>query len=291
MSDVTNLKQAENKVECTGYLAEKDIHPVKDSNGRDALEGYVSIKTDDTNQIRFNIRVLAKKNDGTPNPAYENISKFNDDAKSIAEVGAEAASKVEVRAGQLNPYHSTQSNSDVLGYRTSFIGVVRSENFEPKAQATVELFVQNVLPEMDKNGEETGRALVKGVLVTYNGVEPLTLTVGKDMADEVLSGAIETGQTFEFFADIVNSRVEKKKEIPVRLGKPRIERTFIYTNELILTGCSEPYDDDRAYDRDAIKLALNERNDRIKANANKPKGNAGGQSKPSGAASGRVATW
>lgn len=299
MSDVTNLRQSENKLEIVGTLAEMDIHEGKDQSGKETLEGFIVIKVAELNQVRLNIKVVAKKKDGTDNPAYENISKFKEDAHSIAEVGEENASRVMTYSGQLNPYHSMQSGNDVLGYRTSFVSLYRGsdEDFEPRAEATVELFVQAVVPEMDKQGEETGRALIKGILSAFNGVEPVTIIATEDggVADAVLGGEIEAGQTYEFFADVVNNRVEKIVEIPVRLGKPKIEKSVSYTNELVFTGCSDPYEEGVSkaapFDAGAIKTALQERADRISADKNKPKNNAGAQSKPSGASHNRTANW
>ena len=140
MSDVTNLRQAKNKIECVGILAEKDLHAGKNqNNGKATIEGYVSIKVDEINQVRFRVQADETKKDGTSNPAYENLTAFNQNASSIAEVGVDNASRVRTASGQLNPYHSQQNNSDVLGYRTSFITVMNGgEEFEPNAEATVD---------------------------------------------------------------------------------------------------------------------------------------------------------
>lgn len=298
MSDVTNLRQAKNKIECVGILAEKDLHAGKNqNNGKATIEGYVSIKVDEINQVRFRVQADETKKDGTSNPAYENLTAFNQNASSIAEVGVDNASRVRTASGQLNPYHSQQNNSDVLGYRTSFITVMNGgEEFEPKAEATVELYVQSVVPEMDKDGNETGRAKMKGWMPTYNGIEPVVLIIPEAIADDALNGAIEVGQTMEFYADIINNRVEVIKEIPVRLGPTRIEKSVTYTNELVLTGCSDPYEEgiskEAPYDANAIKLAIEERESRIKEAANKPKNNGNeGQNRPSAAARGRQASW
>lgn len=295
MSDVTNLRQAKNKVEVMGILAEKDIHPAKNAaNQKECLEGYVSIKIDEINQIRIRVSADVTKKDGTENPAYVNLKGFNENAVSIAEGGLENASRVMSNSVQLNPYYSAQSGKDVLGYRTGFISVFRGseEDWEPKAEASVELYIKAIVPEMN-NDEETGRLLLKGIMPTFNGVEPLTLIIPKEIADDFESG-YEVGQTAEFFADVINNRVEKITEIPVRLGKPKIEKVVEYTNELVVTGASDPFEEEKAYDREAIKLALAERDERIKNAANKPRGNAGGnggQSRPSGASMGRKATW
>ena len=295
-TQTTNLRQAENKVRITGILAEKDLHEGKNqSNSKTTIEGYVSIKVDDINQIRLNVRADETKKDGAPNPAYKNLTDFNSNSQSIAEVGEEDATRVYIGSAQLNPYHSTQSGNDVISYRTSFISIAQKEkNFEPYANGEVEVYIQSIVPEMDKDGDETGRALVRGLMPTFSGIEPVVFIApsGDGFADQVIS-EFETGQTVRIFFDVKNSRVEIVKEIPVKLGKPRKETTVSYTNELIITGMSEPYDDSEdsihaPYDANAIKTALQEREDRIKSEANKPKGNGNTQTKPSGASKGRT---
>ena len=150
-TQTTNLRQAENKVTVVGILAEKDLKEGKNqSNGKKTFEGYVSIKVDDINQVRLNIRVDETKKDGDPNPAYENLTKFNQDTASIAEVGEENASRVATYSAQLNPYHSTQTGKDTLGYRTSFIGLNRETEegqpkWDPRAEGEVEVFIQNIM--------------------------------------------------------------------------------------------------------------------------------------------------
>ena len=286
MSDVTNLKQADNKLEIAGILAEKDLHEGKNNNNnKKTIEGYVTFKIDELNQIRVRVSADETKKDGASNPAYENLVAFNQNASSIADVGAENASKIYTGSGQLNPYHSAQSNNDVLGYRTSFITVSNREEFEPKAQATVELYIKAIVPEVDKEGNETGRMLVKGWMPTYNGIEPLTLIapVEDGIADSI-GDVFQSGDTATFYADVINNRVEVVKEIPVRLGKPKIEKTVTYTNELIITGASEPYAEEKAYDKGAIQKAIQERDDHIKEAASKAQKP---QNKPSGAAMGR----
>lgn len=297
MSDVTNLRQSKNKGEVTGILAEKDIHAGKNTaNGKEMLEGFVSIKVDEINQVRIKVSADVTKKDGTPNPAYDNLKGFNENAVSIADGGIENASRVTTSSVQLNPYHSTQSGRDVITYRTGFISKYNGgdDNWEPKAEVSVELYVKAIVPEMNKDGEETGRAVLKGVMFNYNGgaeLVDLIIPAEDNFAEQALDGAVEIGQTYEFFADIVNNRVEIKKEIPTVLGKPRIETSYDYKNELVMTGCSEPVPENLAYDSNAVKLALVEREERIKNNRASGNASAPAQNKPSAASKGRMANW
>lgn len=292
----TNLRQALNEIEIAGVLSEKNIE-FTTKDGRNIVRGNITVKIDDINQIRLNVWASEKTKDGDPNKQYENIAKFNENAVSIADGGAENASLVQSNTVQLNPF-VTQNGNNALGYKASFISVYRgdAEKFEPKAQGKIELYIQSITPETDKEGNETSRTIVKGWFPTYDGVRPLTLigTEEDGVAQGLLEG-YEAGQTVEFLYDIKNSRVEKTKEIPVKLGKPRIEKTVEYTNELIITGSSEIYEEgitqELPYDQGAMRVAIQEYKDKIQADANESRARAATQSKPSAAQHNRTANW
>ena len=86
-------------------------------------------------------------------------------------------------------------------------------------------------------------------------------------------------QTVKFYGDIVNSRAEITKEIPVKIGKPRFEKKTIYKNEMIITNASDAYGEDsetptpEPYDIGAISQAITDREVRLeeeKAKAKQP---------------------
>ena len=300
MAETTNLRQATNQIECRGILAETDVQQdVNPTNGKQRLNGTITIKIDELNSIRFNVRADATKKDSNdPNPAYDNIKKFLENSTPISVGGEQSATRVYTKSGKLNPYHSSANNQDYLNYSLSFIGEDKgdAENFEPIAEASVELYVQSIVDEFDKEGQPTGRAIVKGWMPTYNGIEPLSLIAPADIADDVRD-AYEVGCTACFFVDIVNNRVTKTTEIPTRIGKPRTKVEYFYTNELIITGASEPYEEgiteEAPYDGDAIRKAIQERADKIKAAEAKAKSSstAPSQARPSGESRGRTANW
>ena len=157
------------------------------------------------------------------------------------------------------------------------------------------MFISAITPETDKDGDETGRCIVKGWVVAYQGVEPITLVAPKEIAGAI-EDKFEVGQTVEFFGNIINSRVEKRTEIPVAIGTPKIKIETSFKNELLITGASEPYEEgvskNAPYSADSIKLAIQERENR-KAEAANKKVNAANpfESKPSGAERGRQISW
>lgn len=306
----TNLKEANTNVFAEGILAEKNLKV--EANGKaQIISGTITIKVSDTDTIAFRVRQASLKSDGKggykdeENKVYTSLKTVMDEYKSIAEVGEDEADRIRVANGQLAPYFNTNANRETMGYRATFfnrIGV--DKKCEPKAQFDVEIFVTSIAPEVytngDKQGEDTGRAIVKGWMPTYNGIEPVELIAPKEdgIAEAILGDeAYQPGITTQFSGNIVNRRIEKTTETPVRIGKPKITTTVSYTNELVITGVLAPYTEDdnvnKPYDKDAIKAAIAERESRNAEAIAKAKNNSHNSTNTSGkpASSGRSLPW
>jgi hypothetical protein len=206
-------------------------------------------------------------------------------------VGEEEADKVRV-SGDLNIF--TGQNGTSVGYRGNFFNRLKNpDEYEPKAEFSVETFISSITPEVNTDGDETGRVVVNGWVPTYSGIEPIKLVAEGDVAAAVDS-TFEPGQTVEFYGDVVNSRVEKVTEIPVAIGKPRRKVETSFKNELVITGASEAYEEgvsaEKPYEADVIKAAIQERQNKLEeAKAKAQGGNkAAVAQKPSGARSGRT---
>lgn len=286
----TNLRQSTMKVNVEGVVSEKDLKVVTE-DGATKIQGSLTVKTGDTNFIRFNVNVNEKTKNRTENKTFAGIKTVMEEYKSIAEVGEDEADKVRVN-GDLNIY--TGQNGVVVGYKSNFFNRLKNpDELDPKAEFTIEVFISSIAPEVDTDGEETGRVVVNGWTATYAGVEPIKLLAEGDVASAVDS-TFEPGQTVEFYGDVINSRIEKITEIPVAIGKPRKKVETSYKNELIITGASEAYEEgvtpEKPYEADVIKAAIQERQNKLEEakakaqNTSKPAGAA----KPSGKASGRT---
>lgn len=285
----TNLRQANAKALGEGIVSEIDLKEVVEE-GKKRIEGSVTVKTGDTNFLRYNVKVNEKTKDGGENKTFAGIQTVMNEYKSIATVGEEEADKVRV-GGDLNIY--TGQNGVVVGYKSNFFNRVKNlDEFEPKAEFTLEMYISSIAPEVNTDGEETGRVVVNGWVPTYNGIEPVKLYAEGDVAAAVDS-MFEPGQTVEFYGEIINSKVEKITEIPVAIGKPRRKVETSYKNELVITGASEAYEEDvsaeKPYDADTIKAAIQERENKLaEAKAKAQSGQkAAPAAKPSAAAKGR----
>lgn len=256
----TNLRQSIANARATGVVSEINLAQKKDKNGKDVITGTVVIKVSDTNSITYRVYASKTTKAGEENPAWAGLQTVMSTYRSIAEVGEANATKVHVN-GQYAPstYVSQMGmlREGIPQYRTSFFSEVKGE-FHPMAEIEVELFIRNIVPEI-KDDEETGRKLLNGWINLYNGLEPVTLIVPADMADGISD--YEPGTTAIFFADVVNT--ETVKEVPVRLGKPR--KVVSHVSELVINGAEEPESEEKGFNQDAMRAAINTYKERIEA--------------------------
>lgn len=275
----TNLRQAKADIEVTGIVAEKVLE-VSEEKGIKRISGYLSVKVDETNTIRFNVFANERTLTGAENKVYAGLLTVMYEYKSIAKDGIENADRVHVK-GTINPY-TDRNGVPRISYRTNFFNRIPGNDYEPQAEFDCELFIKRVRPETDNEGTETGRTIVEGWLPTYNGIEPLSLVTTAEDADAVMD-AINAKDTFHLWGEVINSYVEKITEVPARFGKAKQNIERIYRNELVITG-GDPYEDDRAYDEETINAAVNEREAQLEA---RKAGVNSSSNKPSAAARGR----
>lgn len=302
MANDTNLRQATAKANTVGWVEQKDLQFYKVVNDEDkecnsedeadGIKGSITVKISDTDSVRYDVKVAKKTKAGTDNKAYAGIRTVKETYKSIKDFGLEEADKVHV-SGDFNMYANINSGEEVIRYKSNFfnrINISAEEEFTPKAEFEIEMFIKSLIEEVDKEGEATGRLKVTGWVPVYGGIEPVTLIAPDNIAGAVDS-SFNPGQTVTFYGDIINSKVVKITEIPVVIGKPKTKTETTYKNELIITGASEAYEEDvtpeKPYDENVIKAAIAERDAKI-AERKAKQSQSTNKTKPSGAAKGRT---
>ena len=289
----TNLRQADAKVSVCGIVSDKKLE-MKTENGVRTIEGTITIKTSDTNFVQMRIRCADKKKDGTDNKTFAGVMTVMNEYKAIADVGEDEADRVRT-SGKINLFRS-QNGNEIVGYTSNFFNRIKAnQDVTPKAEFEVEMYIKSLVPEVKKDGEETGRYKIVGWIPVYEGIEPLELIVPEELAD-IVSGTYEPKQTARFYGDIVQNVTYETIERPMAFGvKKETKANFI--NELVVTGGSPAYDAETKeevveggnqipYKPDVIQAAIEERERLIKEGQNKPKTNTN-NTKPSGASRGR----
>lgn len=293
-TNATNLRDPENEVRVEGYLSEKNLE-VKQFDGVDTIVGDLKIQTSETNVLTFRVYTPKLKKDKTPNKIYDGIATVMNEYKSIAKDGKENADRIRITAGQMNPNTYFVNGQELynIQYRSSFFNrVAPGKEGDLKAEAIIELFVKAIVPEMNKEGEPTGRVIVKGLMPLVssdknNVIEPVDLIApAEDGIAEAIedSDVVTPGKTVTFYANIINNVRTYDVEVPVLIGKPRIEKKTERKEELIITNVKCSYDPEdensKAFDPEVIRKAVTERETRLaekKAASSKP-ANAGSTS-------------
>ena len=301
----TNLRQSDNKAKIEGVLSEMTLERKigdKDSKhpGVEYINGSLTIKSDDVNFTRVNAFSWAVAKDDKGNYTKENnifkgLTTIMNEYKTIAEVGEDEATKIRITNGDFN-FYTTQDGRDAIGIKSNFFNRVTGE-YTPKSEFEIETYISAIVPEMSKEGEETGRLIVKGWTVNYDGVKPVVYIAPQEIASDVES-TFEVGMTARFFGNMINNRVEIVKEIPMAIGPARKDVSYSYKNEFVITGASEAYEEgisqNPPYEKSAMDLAIQERTNRIEEEKAKKVNNANPFNKgseSSGASKGREIKW
>lgn len=285
MLDIKKV-QSTNRVTIMGTLNELNIEEKVSGEGKEYVQGTASIKVDQEiggkhveNIIPIRMFSMRLKKDGGKNVVYDGIVKMKENFTSLAAAETPSqASKVIINGGQLQENMWLDKTTNQL--RTAFqisSNFMKKANPEDEEKATFELsgVIGDIKDEMDNNGDETGRLIVKFIVVNFDGtVDVIDLIAEEPTAVNHIRNNWETGETV-CLAGVINM-VKKvvETEIEQGFGKPIKKHKTVFRRELVITsGSQSGLDEEFSYDGDAIKLALDERTSKINAlsEKNKPK--------------------
>lgn len=273
------MRQAENKVFIEGILSEIDIVErtyTKDDVQNNALAGQIKVRVeqkingvDKILEIPVHVFVNEMTKKGTKNPAYESIDTVRREFISIASgAGVEGADRIRISGAsiQMNEYWADENRlSSYPRINASFVQRVKRDEFTPKAQFSTELVVSKMINEVDKDGVETGRLKVEGILPQYGGrvdVVPF-IAENPNVVDAItqywqpkdtvkVSGKLNFSSTVEIYTEEQG------------FGEPIEKKRTINVSELVITGGSQtPLEGDFAFNEEEIKNALAERKTRL----------------------------
>lgn len=281
------LKQAENRVKVEGVLSEIDIKPTtfkKNGVDQEALTGSIMVKVHQVisgkeKDLMIPVHVFASKmtNRGTPNPAYDSISKVAKEFVSIAAAGGEdGADCVRITGAniRMNEYYSQDGRLvSFPRIMASFINKIRKEDCKPEASFEVSFAVAKKAEELDRNGEETGRYRVDTILPQYGGrVDVIPFFAESEGVINAVSTYWEIGDTVKAHGKLDFSSTTEVTIEEADFGEPIEKVRTITRSDLIITGGSqEPLEGDFAFDSGELQEALAERKARLEAQKDKDK--------------------
>ena len=276
------IKEAENNVRIEGLLSEVDLKYgsfKKKTTGEqvNSIGGSIKVQVNqnvngETVMLEVPVHMFASEytNNGKKNPAYQNMEKIMNEFTSIAVAGnAAQADAVRITNGKIVsndfPNRRTGEISSYPRINASFVSKIRQDEMKPEATFTATFVVGKKAAEVDKDGIETGRYKVTGVLPQYGGKVDVIefLTTNKKVIEAIDQYWNENDTVSAIGRLNFSSRTETVvKEVDFGEAQEMV-RTFS-VSELILTGGSAtPLEGDRAYDINEIKEALAERKERL----------------------------
>lgn len=277
-----NEVQCKNVVVIDGVLKELDVVEANTSDGRAYVRATAKIGVDQEidgkvieNEIPIKMFSMRLKSDGKQNVVYDRIVGYKEQFIS-AEVADDISQASRVRIiAQLeeNSYYDERKDKIVTGYQ--FTGsFMNKEKPSDKEECTFETqgIVGKMKPEIDKNGDETGRLIVSMVVIGFRGKANVINYIAKDSAKDYILANWNEGDTVVVTGKIIASYKTETWQEEQGFGEPITRTRTVGQRELLITGGSPGgANEEMSYDADSVKLALSKRQEDLDAMKTKTK--------------------
>jgi len=282
--------QATNKLNIVGKLLDTTFREGQTKDGKPYESCNFTVRVtqvvngvQETSEIPVSLFASKFTNAGKPHPGYKNIQDMKD-WKTVQDYGEAEATMVRMTSASVRENNYVSRTKQLINgwqINTSFINEGGKNEI---ASFNIDIFIMDMHPEVDKEGEETGRLIIKGAIVQYGGaLDVIEFVVeGADQV-EYISRNWEINTTVNVGGRIrVTSQEEKKAASSGSWGEELPETSTRMVRELVITrGSDEPFEEDFTYDPAEIKKAFNVR----KAKIEQMQIDAGKNSAPKAAAS------
>ena len=258
--------QSTNKVTIAGKLLDITFNAGKTKDGKPYERANMTVRVTqtyggrtETSDIPVSSFATQFTKAGTTNPAYTSLQQLKE-LKSVQNVGIDDADVICMNGAQLKENaFVTKSGQLVTGWQlnSSFFNNRKAADV---ASFAVDIFIMDMRDELDREGDTTGRLIIKGGIVQYGGALDVVefIVENNDTVDHI-SRYWQVNQTVQVRGRVRYTSVEETKavsgdswgeEVPV--SSTKIVRELVVT-----TGDDE--DEDKSYDATEIKKALNAR--------------------------------
>lgn len=269
----TIADQAQQRINLIGKLLDVSFREGKTKDGRDYESATITLRVcqnyggrEETSEIPVSFFGTRFTSTGKPNPRFATVQalKSMDTAQTV---GIEAAPIVQCQSASIqeNNFVSRSSGNLISGFQVS-ASFINKVNMADAASFVIDIFIMDMHPEEDRDGDPTGRLIIKGGLVQYGGMlDVLEFIVEEPNAVEYIERNWNINDTITVKGRIrVTSVEEKSSGKESSWGEDVPEITTRTVRELIITkGDDQGKDEDFAYDPVEIKKAFNVRKAKI----------------------------
>jgi hypothetical protein len=273
-----------NTVKIEGILSEIDLkYGTLTKNGVESKTVGGSIKVRVNTQINkedveleIPVHMFATQytNAGASNPAYESIERVMNEFVSIAASDIDRADRVRITRGQIGMNEYYGQNGNLVSFprvSASFVSKIKKDECKPDASFSVTFMVGSKGYELDKEGVETDRYKIMGMIPQYgNKVDVVPFYATNPGVIDAVSNYWNDAETVKATGKLNFSSKTETTLVEVDFGEPSETTRTISVSELVITGGSQtPMDGEFAFDNGDIKTALAERQARLQAQKDK----------------------
>lgn len=275
------MREAKNIVRVEGILSEIDLgyHEWTDrttNKRREGIRGLIKVRVeqkmsgeDTTLEVPIHFFAPRFTNSGGENPSFTSIDRVMKTFKSIAAVGEEEADRVRVTGAriQMNEYYGADGNLvSFPRINGAFVNKVVNNEFDQGAVFEIEFVLGKIEPETDREGVETGRHKVTGVVPLWRGVDVVPFYSDNPKVTSTMTNYWREGTTVRAVGKLNFTSKTYTEEKEIDFGEPMTIQRTSFVSELIITGgARDPLPDERAYQTEEIQQALAERKAKLEA--------------------------
>ena len=261
--------QAQNKINISGKLLEATFGEGTLSDGRHYKRATITVRVTqtfggntETSEVPVSMFAAQYTQQNKPNPGYAQIESL-EEMKTAQNVGIDEADTVRITGANIRENNFVSKNSGQLinGWQinTSFINKGAMTDV---ASFLIDIFIMDMHPEVGRDGDETGRLVIKGGIVQYQGkLDVVEFIVENPDTVDYIERSWNINDTVEVKGRIRVTAVEEKPAASESSWGEDIPETSTRTvRELIITkGSDEPKEEEFAYNQLDIKKAFNVR--------------------------------
>ena len=263
-----------NVVKIEGILSEVDLkYGTFKKNGVDTktIGGVIKIRVntkvngaDAELEIPVHMFSTQYTNAGATNPAFESIERVMNEFVSIAASDIDRADRVRITRGQISMNEYYGQNGNLVSFpriTATFVSKIKKDECKPAADFTAVFMVGNKGYELDKDGIETDRYKVVGMIPQYGGkVDVVPFYAINPGVIDAVSNYWNEGETVKATGKLNFTSKTETYEVKVDFGEASEATRTISISDLVITGgSSTPLEGDFAISYEDVKAALEER--------------------------------
>lgn len=261
-------QQSQQKINLVGKLLDATFSTGKLSGDRNYERVNLTIRVtqtynnrEETSEIPISMFAAQYTNSDALNPSWKSIQDLKN-YKTVQNVGLAEASTIRLTGASLreNAFVSKQGMLiDGWQLNASF---VNEANLSDIASFNMDIFIMDMRPEEDRDGDPTGRLIIKGGVVQYGGrLDVIEFIVEKPEHVDYIERNWNPNDTVTIKGRIrVTSIEEKSSGNDSSWGEDVPDTTTRFVRELIITkGDDAGKEEEFAYDPMEIKKGFNAR--------------------------------